>query len=130
MALQPRAELPIARYQFGVGDGARCFERGIQQWGGVSFGQNEVVVVRMVRALPVVAQVAREQYGHQVGGRHARGGMPGPRGGAAADRVDSQLLSQLPDHRHVDALIGEFTQRKVSSGRMLVGYQAGRSRPR
>ncbi len=55
-----------------------------------------MVVVRVVRPVPVVTQVACEQNGHQVGGRHAGGGVPGAGGGAGADCVGAQLGGQLP----------------------------------
>ena len=112
--LQARAEPTVAFHQFGVGDDADRLERGVQQRRRVPLGQDEMVVVRVVRLVPVT-QVACEQNGHQVGRRHAGGGVPGAGGGAGADCVGAQLGGQLPDHRGVDASIGEFTQRKASS---------------
>ena len=57
--------------------------------------EDEPVVVRILRVLEVVAQVLREQHGHQVGGGHPRGRMAGAGLRRGADRVDPQLLPQL-----------------------------------
>ncbi len=57
--------------------------------------EDEAVVVRIVRVLEVVAQVRREEHGHQVGRGHPRGRMPGAGLGRRPDRIDPELLSQL-----------------------------------
>ena len=57
--------------------------------------EDQVVVPRVVRAVEVVAEVLREQHGHQVGGGHRGGRVAGFGDGRAADRVDAQLLAQL-----------------------------------
>ena len=56
-----------------------------------------MVVGRIVRPLPVVAEMPGQQHRHQIGGRHARRRMAGPGGGAGTDRVDPQLLGELMD---------------------------------
>ena len=69
----------------------------VEQRGRVALGEDQVVVGRVVRLLPVVAEIPGQQHRHHVGGRHARRRMAGPGGGAAPDRVDPQLLGQLAD---------------------------------
>src|SRR5215470_3286024 len=56
-----------------------------------------------MRVVPVVAQMTAHQYGQQVRGGHARGGMSRARAGAGSDRVHPQLLAQLPNRCQVDA---------------------------
>ena len=97
VALQRRAESPVAVHQLLVGDDARRLEHRVQQRGGVALGEDQVVVGRVVRPLPVVAEMPGQQHRHQVGGRHARRRMAGPGGRAGPDRVDPQLLGELMD---------------------------------
>ena len=53
-------------------------------------------------AVEVVAEVAGEQHGHEVGGRHPGAGMAGAGGGRGADGVDAELLGELaPEGRVV-----------------------------
>jgi hypothetical protein len=61
----------------------------------VALGEDEVVVVGQVRALKVITEVAGGEDRDQVGGGHARGGMPRAGLGAGADAVDADLLSDL-----------------------------------
>jgi hypothetical protein len=49
--------------------------RGVKNRSGVAFGKNEAVVVVIFRVLRVVAHVAVEQRGHQIGHRTARSWM-------------------------------------------------------
>jgi hypothetical protein len=49
---------------------------------------SSVVVVRVVGLAEVVLEVAVEQDGHQVGGRHRRGRMAGVRDRGCPDRID------------------------------------------
>ena len=94
----PPAATPNRRYpchQLLVRDDARRLEHGVQQRGRVPLGEDQVVVGRVVRLPPVVAEIPGLQHRHHVGGRHARRRMTGPGGGAAPDRIDPQLLGQL-----------------------------------
>ncbi len=78
-----------------VVDRARRLVRGVQQGRGVALGEDEAVVAGVCGAVEVVAHVVGEQYGHQVGGGHRGGGVPGARGGGGADTVDAQLLGEF-----------------------------------
>ena len=97
MALQPGAESPVPVHQLVVGDHADRLEHRVEQRGRVPLGEDQVVVGRIVRLLPVVAQVPGHQHRHHVGGGHARRRVAGSGGGAAPDRVDPQLLGQFVD---------------------------------
>ncbi len=92
VALQHRPEPPVGGHQLVVGDDARRLEHGVEQRGRVALGKDQVVVGRVVRPLPVITQVPGQQRSHHIGRRHARCRMAGPGGGAAADRIDPQLL--------------------------------------
>ena len=87
VALQPCAEPPVRVDQLVVRDDARRLEHGVEQGGRVPLGEDQVVVGRVVRLPPVVAEIPGQQHRHHVGGRHARRRMTGPGGGAAPDRV-------------------------------------------
>ena len=97
VALQPRAEPAVPGHQFLVGDDACRLEHRVQQRGRVPFGEDQVVVGRIVRPLPVVVQMPGHQHRHEIGGRHARGRVTGPGRGAAPDRIDPQLRGELAD---------------------------------
>ena len=88
MALQPGAEPPVPGHQLLVGDDPGRLEHRVQQRRRVPLGEDQVVVGRVVRLLPVVPEVPGHQHRHQVGGRHARGRVAGPGRGAAPDRID------------------------------------------
>ncbi len=83
--------------QFGVLDQPDRLERGVQQRRGVSLGQHETVVAGVGGAIDVVAEVVGEEDGHQVGGGHGRGRMPGPGGIGGPHTVHAQLLSQFDE---------------------------------
>ena len=97
MALQARTELPVPGHQLLVRDDTCSLEHRVQQRRGVTLGKDQMVVGRLIGAVPVVAEMASQEDRHHVGRGHARRRMTGPGGGAAADRVHPQLLSQLPD---------------------------------
>ena len=101
--------------------------------------EDEPVVVRVVRVVEVVAQVLREQHGHQVGRGHARGRMPGARLRGRADRIDPELLPQLSPEldvvhgydlslRRVPENLGAIVRRRSTSrsGAALAGASARR----
>jgi hypothetical protein len=66
MSLEAAAQLAIAQ-QLLVVDRAGRAVHGVQQRRRVTLGEDEVVVARVARVVEVVAQVARKQYGHEVG---------------------------------------------------------------
>ncbi len=72
MPLEDRVELPIGE-ELLLRDRAGGAEHRVEERRGVALREDEPVVVRVVRVLEVVAQVLRQQDGHQVGRRHARG---------------------------------------------------------
>ncbi len=94
VALQPAAEVAEGE-QLLVRDRAGRLVHRVQQGRGVSLGEDEVVVPRVVRVVEVVVQVLRQQDGHQVGRRHRRGRVAGLGHGRRADRVHAQLLPQF-----------------------------------
>ena len=94
VALQPRVELAEGE-ELLVVDRARGLEDRVVQRRRVALGEDQVVVGRVRRVGVVEPQVAVQQDGHQVGGRHRRGRVARARGGGAADGVDPQLLAEL-----------------------------------
>jgi hypothetical protein len=72
---EPAPEL-AEREQLLDRDRARGLVQRVQQRRRVSFGEDEVVVARVVRVVEVVAKVLREQDRHEVGPGHRRGRMP------------------------------------------------------
>jgi hypothetical protein len=59
MAFQAAAERPV-RHELGVADGARGLQHRVQQRRRVSFGEDQVVVARVIGRVEVVAKVLRE----------------------------------------------------------------------
>ena len=104
VALQARTEPPVPGHQLLVGDDAGGFEHRVQQRRRVTLGKDQMVVGRVVGAVPVIAEMPGQKDRHHVGRGHTRCRMTGPGGGAAADRVHPQLLSQLPNV--IQGLIG------------------------
>ena len=96
VALQLGPELAEGQ-QLLVGDRAGGREHGVDERRRVALGEDEVVVVRVLRLVVVVAQMARHEHGHEVGGGHGRGGVPGVGGGRCPDRIDAQALGKLMD---------------------------------
>ena len=94
VALQPRVELAEGQ-ELLVVDRARRLEDRVVQRRGVALGEDQVVVGRVGRVVVVEPQVAVQQDGHQVGGRHRGRRVAGAGGGRAADRVDPQLLAEV-----------------------------------
>ena len=124
VTLQAGAELPVRLQQLLLGDDPDRPEHGVEQRRGVALGEHDVVVGGQVGPVPVVAQVAEEQHRHEVGRRHRRRGVPGLRLGAAPDRVDPQLASQLAGG--VELVLGH---RATSSGGFWEACAAWRNRP-
>ena len=60
----------------------------------MALGEDQVVVVGILRVVEVVAEVLAHQHGDEVGGRHGRGRMPRPGAGARADTIGPQLLRE------------------------------------
>ena len=67
--LEPRAELAEGQ-QLLVGDRAGGLEDGVDERRRVALREDQVVVPRVVRVVEVVAEVLREEHGHQVGRGH------------------------------------------------------------
>jgi hypothetical protein len=87
MALQRAAERAGCEQLF-VADRTGCLVERVEQGRRVALGEDQVVVVRVVGVVEVVAEVLLGEHGAQIGGRHRRGGMPGPADRGRADRVD------------------------------------------
>ncbi len=104
MALQPTAELAEGQ-QLVVGHRPRGLVERVEQRRRVPFGEDQVVVERVVRLIEVVGEVFGEQHRHQVGGGHRGGGVPRAGGGAGADAVDAQLLR----HRGPEVSAGQWS---------------------
>ena len=96
MALEPRAEL-AEREQLLVGDRTGSGEHGVEERRGVPLGEDQVVVVGVLRVLIGVVQVTRHKHSHQVRGRHRRGRVTRRRGGGRPNRVDAQALREQMD---------------------------------
>ena len=102
MPLQPRPEPPVPGHQLLIRDDPDRLEDRVQQGRGVSLGEDEVVVGRVTRVVPVVAEMPADQDSHQVGGGHARGRVPRPGRGARPDRVHAQLLGEFGGQGEID----------------------------
>lgn len=114
MALQPTADPPIAGEKLLLRHDARSPEHRVEQRRRVPLGEHQTVVGRIVRVLPVIAQVPSLQHRHQVGGRHAGRRMPGPGSRTGAHGVHPQLLSELEHHLHIaepvdDRAVGDMS---------------------
>ena len=94
VALQAGAELAEGEQLLVVDRPRRLVER-VEQRRGVALGEDEVVVRAVLGGGEVVAEVAREEHRHQVGGRHRGRRMAGAGRGGRADRVDAKLLGEL-----------------------------------
>lgn len=97
VALKARSERAVRRHEFVLVDGARGVEHRVQQGRGVSLGEDQVVVGRVLRLLPVVAEMTGHQYGHQVGGGQAGGGVARAGRGAGPHGVHTELLGEFED---------------------------------
>ena len=95
MALEPAAELAVGA-ELLLGERAGGAEQPVDERRRVALREDEPVVPRVVRRVEVVPEVRREEHGREVCGGHRRGRMPRARLGARANRIDPQLLSQLP----------------------------------
>lgn len=98
MPFEPAAE-PTVGQQLLVGDPAGGFEQRVVQRRRMALGEHQMVVAWVVRVPQVHREVPVEQHGHQVGGRHRRGRVPGPGGRAGPDRVHPKLLGQFMTER-------------------------------
>ena len=63
--------------------------------------EDEVIVLGALRIRPVVAEVAGNEHGEQVGGRQGRGRVARAGRRRAADRVDAELTREIGDHLQV-----------------------------
>jgi hypothetical protein len=102
VAFQPGSEAPVPRHQLLVRDHSHRLVDGIQQRGGMSLGEDEVIIVVGVRLVPVVAQVAADEHGEQVGGGHAGGRVARPGTRAGPDGVNTKLCGELARSGQVD----------------------------
>jgi hypothetical protein len=98
MPFKPLPEATVAVEQFVFRDDPDGLEHRVEQRGRVPLGEDQVVVERRARIVPVVAQVPGDQRGEQVGGRHARCGVARSGARRGADRVDPQLCGQVGHH--------------------------------
>ena len=79
---------------------------GVKQRGGMAFGENETVIVMVMRVFGVVAHVAEEQGRDQIGRRAARGGMAAGRRGCRRNRVNSQLVGDALQRLNINIIHG------------------------
>ena len=100
--LQPGAEPPVPGHQLFIRDHPDRLVNRVQQGRGVPLGEDQVVVARIARFVPVVAEVPADQHGQQVGGRHAGGRMARPGRGTRPDRVHPQLLGEFGGQGEID----------------------------
>ena len=108
MPLEPGAELPVGP-ELLLGERARGAEEAVHEWRGVALGEDEPVVPGVVRRVEVVAQMPCEEDRREVGRRHRGRRVPGAGLRARPNRVDPQLLSQLPPKLalvHEGSLVG------------------------
>ena len=94
VTLEARAELAEGHH-LGVGDGAGGLEHRVAKRRRVAFGVDQVVVVRVFGLAPVVLQVAGQEDGDEIRGRHRGGRVAGAGRRAAADGVHPELLAEL-----------------------------------
>ena len=90
--LEAAAEL-AEREELLVGDRPGRLVDRVEQRRGVALREDEMVVPGVVRVVEVVAEVLRQQDGHQIGPGHRRGGMAGVGDRGGSHRVDAQLLA-------------------------------------
>src|SRR5947208_432594 len=91
MAFEVAAELAELQQIFGRKK-PRFGPGGIEQRGGVAFGQNESVVIVEMWILGIITHVPEEQRGDDVSRRTAGGRMAAARGGGCVDRMNPQLI--------------------------------------
>ena len=96
MSFEHAPERPV-RQQLLVGDRPDGAENRVVERGGVALGEDQPVVRRVLRVVVVVAEMVRDEDGHQVGRRHPRSGMARLRDRRGPDRVDAELLSELAE---------------------------------
>src|SRR5580693_4043468 len=125
MTFQAGAEAAVAGHQLLVGHDTDRLENRVQQGRGMALGEDEVVVARLIRVVPVIAEVPADQDSQQVGGGHARGRMPGTGRGARANGVNAQLLSELGGERQVDAGHGGWGGHEYLPGREIWDWSLG-----
>ena len=113
MSLEPRPEL-AERQQLLVRDRAGGLEDRVEQRRRVTLREDQVVVARVVRAVEVVAEVLREQDGHEVRGRHRGRRMARLGNGRRADRIDAQLLAKLAPELWIGHGLSLRTRRGVT----------------
>ncbi len=68
MAFEAAPEL-AERHELGVGDGTGRAEKRIVQRRCVALAEDQVIVRGVFRLRPVIAEMAGEEDGHQIGGR-------------------------------------------------------------
>src|SRR2546427_7557608 len=93
MPLEPAPALP-ERHELLVRDRAGGAEERVVERRGMALAEDQVIVGRVLRLGPVVAEVAGEENGDQVGRRQRRRRMAGARDRRAADRVGAQLARE------------------------------------
>ena len=95
MSLDPAAELAEGEHLL-VADRAGGLVHRVQQRRRVALAEDQMIVPRILRRAEVVVEVLRHEHGHEVGGRHRRRRVAAAGGAARADRVDADLLAELP----------------------------------
>src|SRR3981081_3406944 len=81
VTLEWRTELAEGQH-LGVGDYAHRLEDRVDERRSVSLGEDQVVVVGLVRVLPVVVEMIADEAREQVGRGHRGGRVAGAGGGA------------------------------------------------
>ena len=102
MAFQAGPEPPVPVHELLVGHHSHRLVHGVQQRGGVSLGEDQVVVGVGAGVVPVVPQVAADQDRQQVRGGHAGGRVAGAGAGAGPDRVNAKLGGEVSGHVEID----------------------------
>ncbi len=95
MPFEPASELPVG-HELLFREHARGAEEPVDEWRGVPLGEDQAIVRRALRIVEVVAEVGGEEHRRQVGGGHRGGRVAGAGFCARANRVDTQLLPELP----------------------------------
>jgi hypothetical protein len=95
MSLQPGPEPAVPGHELLVRDDAHRLVDRVQQGRRVALGEDQVVVLRVGRLVPVVPEMPADEHGQQVRGRHAGGRVARPGGRTGPDGVNPQLLGEL-----------------------------------
>ncbi len=95
MTLQPGSETAVAGHELIVRDDPDSLIDRVEQRRRMTLGEDQVIVGRAGRLVPVIPKMPPDEDGHQVSGRHARSRVTRPGGRTRADGVNAQLLGEL-----------------------------------